>query len=115
MTKLAKRGVAVGLLMVLMTAGMVTSAAAEQGYRLTIREHRFIPEEIEVPANQKIELVVVNEDATAEEFESKSLHREKVIKGGATATIALGPLKPGTYEFVGEFHEDTAKGRVVVK
>ena len=51
----------------------------------------------------------------AEEFESHSLSREKVIPGGAKATIFIGPLKPGRYEFVGEFHEATAKGAVVAK
>lgn len=31
------------------------------------------------------------------------------------ATIIIGPLKPGTYNFVGEYHESTTQGRLVAK
>ena len=89
--------------------------AQEATFNLTIRSHRFEPAELVVPAGQPIKLVIFNADATPEEFESHSLNREKVIAGGATVTLLLSPLKPGTYEFVGEFHEDTAKGRIVAK
>jgi len=82
---------------------------------LVIKDHRFEPVTVKVPANTKVMLVVENRDATPEEFESHDLHREKVIAGGKTAKIAVGPLKPGTYKFVGEFHEDTAQGAVVVE
>ena len=82
---------------------------------LTINDHRFSPQEVEVPAGQQIKLVVKNMDKTPEEFESKSLRREKVIAGGAEATILVGPLKPGKYTFYGEYHESTAKGALVAK
>jgi plastocyanin len=82
---------------------------------LTIKDHRFTPQEVEVPAGQQIKLVVKNMDKTPEEFESKSLRREKVIPGGAEATILVGPLKPGKYTFYGEFHESTAKGALIAK
>lgn len=89
--------------------------AAEPEVLLTIKNHRFEPAELKVPANQRIKLVVHNQDATPEEFESHTLNREKVIPGGAKATIYIGPLKPGRYPFVGEFHEATAQGTVVAK
>lgn len=93
------------------------SAQAQQGTEqlLVIKDHKFSPEEITVPAGQKIKLVVHNQDSTPEEFESGDLKREKVIPGGAKATIFIGPLKPGRYKFVGEFHEATAKGVVIAK
>jgi hypothetical protein len=83
--------------------------------KLTIKDHRFSPAEVRVPANQKVRLLVVNEDPTPEEFESHALNREKVIPGRSSATIFIGPLKPGRYEFVGEFHEATAKGVVIAQ
>ena len=83
--------------------------------KLTIRDHRFSPAEVRVPANQKVRLLVVNDDPTPEEFESHALNREKVIPGRSSATILIGPLKPGRYEFVGEFHEATAKGVVIAQ
>ena len=83
--------------------------------KLTIRDHRFSPAEVRVPANKKVRLLVVNEDPTPEEFESHALNREKVIPGRSSATIVIGPLKPGRYDFVGEFHEATAKGVVIAE
>lgn len=94
------------------TATVVHAAGAERV--LVIKNHRFEPTELKVPANQRVKLVVHNQDSTPEEFESQSLNREKLIPGGAKATLFIGPLKPGRYEFVGEYHEATAKGVVVV-
>jgi hypothetical protein len=65
--------------------------------------------------NTRVRLTIRNEDATPEEFDSTELRREKVIPGGSEATIYVGPLPPGTYEFIGEFHSATARGRIVVR
>jgi hypothetical protein len=89
--------------------------AAEPEYALVIQDHRFQPAEIVVPADRKIKLVVENRDATPEEFESKSMKREKVIAGKSKATIFIGPLAPGRYPFVGEYNEATAQGVVVAQ
>lgn len=37
---------------------------------LVIRNHRFEPAELKVPAGKKIKLLVLNQDASIEEFES---------------------------------------------
>ena len=60
-------------------------------------------------------LVITNKDATAEEFESKDLRIEKVIPAGKTVRVRVPALKAGTYGFVGEYHEKTAKGRIVAE
>lgn len=96
-------------------AAAAPTFAAELEASLVIRNHRFEPTEIKVPANQRVKLSVHNQDKTPEEFESHALKREKVIPGGATAVIYIGPLKPGRYAFVGEFHDSTARGAVVVE
>ena len=82
---------------------------------LTIEKHRFQPEVVRVKANAAFVLVVTNNDPTPEEFESRELKVEKVIPGGKTLKIRMRALKPGTYPFVGEFHEATAKGRIVAE
>ena len=97
----------------LATAGLARAADLEVA--LTIKNHRFEPTELKVPAGQRIKLVVHNQDATPEEFESHALSREKVIPGGAKATIFIGPLKPGRYPFVGEHNQTTAKGVVIAE
>jgi hypothetical protein len=83
--------------------------------RLVIRDHRFVPNEPVVPANVKFKLIVFNEDATPEEFESHELNREKVVTGHATVPVYISPLKPGRYPFFGDFHSDTAQGALLAK
>ncbi|MCH8348449.1 MAG: cupredoxin domain-containing protein [Proteobacteria bacterium] len=68
-----------------------------------------------VPAGVKIKLIVINQDPTPEEFESFELNREKIIGGGRTAIIYIGPLKPGEYPFFGEFNMDTALGKIIAE
>jgi len=84
-------------------------------FKLTIKDHRFTPAEVRVPANKKVKLVVRNDDPTPEEFESHTLNREKVIPGRSSATIFIGPLRPGRYPFEGEFNPATAKGVVIAE
>lgn len=91
------------------------SAAENPTYTITIKDHRFEPAELKVPAGQKIKLIVKNTDPTAEEFESHDLQREKIIAGGAEAVITLRPLDKGTYKFFGEFHQDTAQGQLIAE
>jgi hypothetical protein len=89
--------------------------AADEEFKLVIEDHKFQPVEVVVPAGKKIKLVIENRDATPEEFESHALNREKVIAGKSTASVFIGPLKPGRYAFAGEYNEKTAQGAVIAK
>jgi hypothetical protein len=80
---------------------------------VTIKDHRFTPSEIHVPAARPTLLTIKNEDPTPEEFDSSALKVEKVIAGGRTATVRLRPLGAGRYPFMGEYHPDTAQGVVI--
>ena len=82
---------------------------------LIIKDHRFSPAELHVPAGKKIKITIDNQDATPEEFESHELNREKVIPGKSKAVVFIGPLKPGKYPFFGEFNSKTAQGVVVAE
>jgi hypothetical protein len=104
--------VLIGLLGLVLLAPALARA---DDYTLTIKDHRFTPEEIKVPAEKRLEITVINDDTTAEEFDSKSLKVEKVIPGKSKAVVRIGPLKSGRYPFVGEFHEATAKGAVIAE
>lgn len=96
---------------------MVSSSAfaADPEFTLVIRDHRFDPTELRVPAGIKIRLTIDNQDATAEEFESHALNREKVISAKSKGVVYIGPIKAGRYPFVGEFHEKTAKGVIIAE
>ena len=93
----------------------LTAFAADADYTLVIREHRFEPSELSIPAGKKVKLRIENKDATPEEFESHSLNREKIISGYGSVNIYIGPLEAGRYPFFGEFNESTAQGVGIVK
>ena len=105
-----------GLLVLALIFEHATSAMAQDApYTLILKDHKFQPTEIEIPADKKIMLIVKNQDPTPEEFESIELRREKVVPGGEQITVYIGPLKPGRYEFFGDFNPATARGHIVAK
>ena len=108
----ARHCATVGLIML---AIPFSALAEEYSPSLTIKGHRFEPAELVVPANVKFKLVVKNQDPTPEEFESYELKREKIIRGNSELTLYIGPLAPGSYPFFGDFHQDTARGRLIAK
>src|SRR5215510_11994255 len=93
------------------------SAAADNptDIALVLENNRFTPDEIKVKAGAAFVLVITNKDKKAEEFESKDLRIEKVIPAGKTVRLKMPALKAGTYNFVGEYSEKTAKGRIVAE
>jgi plastocyanin len=91
------------------------AANAAEEIAITIKDHKFSPDEIHVPAKKAVTLRVTNADATPEEFESHDFDVEKVIVGGQSAVIRLQPLDAGPYRFYGEYHEDTAQGVIVAE
>jgi len=107
---------AVRSLVVFLLSGLLNHAATAVTpvIEITIKDHLFYPAELILPANTKIKLLIHNSDPTPEEFESYELNREKVIAGNSRAVIFVGPLKPGTYPFFGEFYPKTAQGKILV-
>lgn len=94
---------------------LFASPAQAQDYVLTIKDHKFIPETLEIPAGEKVKITVDNQDPTPEEFESYELNREKIIPGNSKGSVFVGPLAAGTYPFFGEFNQATAKGQIIAK
>ncbi len=89
--------------------------AHAEDYVLTLKNNQFSPQELVVPVDKKVKLIVKNLDATPAEFESYDLKREKIIGGNSEAVIFVGPLKAGKYSYFDEFHQDTTKGTLLVK
>jgi plastocyanin len=106
-----------GFVLAFMLAGLgvPSMAAVAQELSLVIRNHKFEPDEVRVPAGKRVSIYVINEDTTPEEFDSPALKVEKVIPGKSKGLVRIGPLEPGRYEFIGEFHADTAKGVVIAE
>jgi plastocyanin len=110
--------IAVTVTMMILVLGGLSGAALAADLpetTLTIKNNRFSPDEIKVKANTPFVIVVTNKDKTPEELESKELKIEKVIPPGQTVKVRVRALKPGSYTFVGEYHESTAKGRIVAE
>lgn len=105
------------LLALLLSATLATpmaAHAADANFTLTIKDRKFDVAELDVPANVKFTLTVKNLDKAPSEFESGDLNREKVVVGGGTITVYLGPLTPGSYKFFDDFNP-TARGHIVAK
>jgi Cupredoxin-like domain len=83
--------------------------------QLSYKDKKFDPAEIAAPANAPIVIKLKNLDAKAMEFESKTLHVEKVVAASSDATINVRAQKPGRYEFFDEYNEKTARGALIVK
>jgi Cupredoxin-like domain len=92
-----------------------TEAASGVTLRISIKDHRFQPAELKVPANTPVTLVVRNLDPTPEEFESNTLRIEKVVAGKSEITLNFRPLAPGRYRFYGDFNEATAQGAITAE
>lgn len=99
----------------LAASSILTATNVDGQVEVILKDHRFTPAEIHVPAGKRTQLLVKNQDATADEFDSTSLKVEKVIGGGSEGVVRLHELDPGHYPFMGEFHSETAQGVVVAE
>ena len=94
----------------------ITAAQAQDVVTVSIvvKNGKFEPSVLEVPAGKRIKIEVSNESTSPIEFESKALKFEKVLAPGARSSVVVNPLKPGEYGFFDEFHPE-AKGKIVAK
>jgi cupredoxin-like protein len=95
--------------------GSTATAADMPQYKLTIKDHKFEPTELTVPANTKFKVLVSNQDSTPSEFESSDFNREKIVLPRGEITVFVGPLDKGRYKFFDDFHQDTGQGVLVVE
>ena len=92
----------------------VLSLAQTQPNTIVIKDHQFDPAQLIIPAGQKLQITVDNQDPSAEEFESFDLDREQVVDGNKKIIVYIGPLKPGTYKYWADYHQ-SSKGVIVAQ
>jgi len=109
-----KRGLVAGLIAMSLVA-VAASAAEMPEYKLVIKDHKFQPTELTVPANTKFKVLVSNQDSTPSEFESNEFNREKIVLPNSEVTVFIGPLDKGQYKFFDDFHQDTGNGVLIVQ
>ncbi len=79
---------------------------------LALKDHRFSPASLNVPAGVPVRVKLTNLDGATEEFDSDDLTVEQLVTPHGRASFTIGPLKPGSYKFMGEDHPATAQGIV---
>jgi len=107
--------IALGFALALTAASASSAFAAADVYRLTLKNHKFSPEGVTIPAGKKVKFAVKNLGATPAEFESGDFKAEKVIPAGKEVELYVGPLTHGSYEFHDEYHEAQSESSVAGK
>lgn len=105
-------GLAVVTLLAL-TAG--AAAADEPTFRIEFADGAIIPLVLEVPANTRFRIELINRGNTPVEFESVQLRKEKVIGPGNETVMVIRRLDPGSYDFFDDFHLDAPHAVLIAK
>jgi plastocyanin len=111
---LGRTGFAV-LLVGLQCGFSLAHAADLPTFPLEMKDGKFTPTRIEVPAGQRIKIAIKNTGTSAAEFESVQLRKEKVLAPGGDSFVVIAPLSPGEYKFFDDFHQATGQGVIVAK
>jgi len=107
--------IAAAIACVIASTPAVEAADSPAEIPLVIEKNRFEPTVIKVKAGAAFVLVITNKDKTPEEFDMQQPRIEKVIPAGKTVRLKMPALKSGSYDFVGEYHSETAKARIVAE
>jgi hypothetical protein len=104
--KRARRATAVVASGIGLLAALAAAAAADDmaSFAVVLHDGTISPDRLEVPANRPFKLEISNTGSTPAEFESLSLHKEKVLSAGVTSGMVIRRLEPGEYDFFDDFH-----------
>lgn len=83
-------------------------------FKVELKDGSISPARLEVPANTPFKIEVSNTGTGPSEFESISLHKEKVVAAGVTSPLVFRRLEPGEYDFFDDFHPE-ARAILVAK
>jgi len=89
-------------------------AQALPTWTVTMRDGAFTPARLDVPAGQRIKLILRNEGTRPLEFENIDLRIEKVRAPKAESFVVF-KLPPGEHVFIDEFNPTAGKLLVVAK
>jgi hypothetical protein len=104
--------------LLILSAAVLTAPARgddDPTIRIEMKDGVVSPSPVQVPAKKRFRLEVSNTGKTPAEFESKDLHKEKVVAPGTTAVIVFRPIDAGEYVFFDEFHEKSSSTKLIAK
>ena len=112
-----RQRVSVHLGAIVLCAVMFNAAHAvdEATFRIQFDDGTITPRRLEIPANRRIVLELVNIGKTPAEFESRELRKEKVLAPGSSSSMVIRTLDPGEYEFFDDFHPESPPAVLVAK
>src|SRR4051812_26530028 len=90
----------------LLAAPVAAAAQDMPVFRIVMKDGTITPARLEVPANRPFRIEISNAGTTPAEFESLSLHKEKVLAAGASSSLVFRRLAPGEYDFFDDFHPE---------
>ncbi len=90
----------------LVAAASVAIARAEDMpvFKIEMKHGTITPSRLTVPAGRPFKLSINNAGDTPAEFESLTLHKEKVLPGKTESPMVIFRLEPGEYDFFDDFH-----------
>jgi uncharacterized cupredoxin-like copper-binding protein len=109
------RAAVVASALVLGLAAAPHAFAEDASFAIEMADGKLTPTRLVVPAGKPFKLVVTNAGSGSAEFESKSLHKEKVIAPKASITISVKALTKGEYDFFDEHQPSAAPGVIVAE
>ena len=117
---MSPRGALPALRLVAAVAAAVAAAAGARAddmpvFRLEFRDGAIAPLRVAVPAERPFKLVLDNVGASPVEFESRDLHKEKVLAPGTSSFMVIRRLAAGEYIFFDDFHLDAPQAVLVAE
>ncbi len=103
------------LVVVICACAVPAGAADDPVFRIEFADGKITPQRLEVPANTRFKIELINSGKTPIEFESTTLKKEKVVAPESQSFIVFRTLDPGEYEFFDDFHLDTPPAVLVAK
>jgi c-di-GMP-binding flagellar brake protein YcgR len=107
------RKVAVALIFA--CAALHVAHADDPVFRIEFEDGKITPQRLEVPANTRFKIELINKGKTPIEFESTQLKKEKVVAPDSQSFIVFRTLDPGEYDFFDDFHLDAPHAVLVAK
>jgi len=99
--------------------GLVVTTVAQADdipvFKLRFSDGVIAPLRLVVPAGSPFKIELENAGTSPIEFESRDLHKEKVIGPGVTSSIVFRRLVAGEYVFFDDFHLDAPQAVLVAE
>ncbi|MBY6264884.1 cupredoxin domain-containing protein [Azospirillum sp. 412522] len=99
----------------LSAAAPPASAGDDPTFVIEFNDGAMSPQRLEVPADTRIELKLVNKGKTPAEFESLPLRKEKVLAPESESFMVIKGLDPGEYSFFDDFHPEAPPAVLIAR